>query len=277
MDGSYFAAAQRNQQLFAAAGIPFDPRWLVLAPRTLDVPPPIEYVAWMHWVQEQVKPWMRRATDVIHEHGARTWLYWGDAHVGIEPYMGSIEAGNVDQIDKPAADPVTARALVDFPGDAYRRLRVDWLHTHLVGQAGASENLRLKWGRTRRDCSCARAGALLDADAQRHRPRRRLYPRGRRQFGPRSTMSSASSPGSSGVARVEGALNLRRPLMGRQSGGRGMTALRHLTDLRARASINFREVIDGGVPEDAHCLFLYGLPGTAWSGGRVWRTSGSRT
>lgn len=34
--------------------------------------------------------------------------------------------------------------------------------------------------------------------------------------------------------------------------------------------ISFRDVIATGVPADADCLFLYGLPGTAWSGGAIW-------
>jgi hypothetical protein len=47
--------------------------------------------------------------------------------------------------------------------------------------------------------------------------------------------------------------------------------LRHLTDLPVRVRfISFREIIDAGVPADAHCLFLYGMPGTAWSGGPAW-------
>ncbi len=275
---SYFASARpENQRAFTQqTGIEFDPRWLVLAPRTLDTPPPAEYIAWMRWVQDQLKPWARRATDVIHEHGARTWLYWGDAHVGIEPFMGSIEAGNVDEIDKPSADPVTARALVDFPGDAYRRLRVDWLHTHLVGRANVSENLRLKWGRTRR-------GMLMQ-------PAQGLY------WMPMPNASGLSDAsiredlvetlgqiddefrliaGELGRVRAwEGAANVYVVhSWGKQYSWRpwGDQVLWHLTDLPVRVRfVSFSEIIDGGVPADAHCLFLYGLPGTAWSGGPAW-------
>ncbi|MCZ7601045.1 MAG: hypothetical protein M5U09_29425, partial [Gammaproteobacteria bacterium] len=57
--------------------------------------------------------------------GMGSWLYWGDCHVGMEPYLGSLAA--IDAVDKPAADPVTVRALTDFPGDTYRRMRTDWL------------------------------------------------------------------------------------------------------------------------------------------------------
>ncbi|MFO8082613.1 MAG: 1,3-beta-galactosyl-N-acetylhexosamine phosphorylase N-terminal domain-containing protein, partial [Armatimonadota bacterium] len=275
---SYFAAARpETQRLFTEqTGIEFDPRWLVLAPRTLDEPPPIEYIAWMHWVQERVKAWMRRATDVIHEHGARAWLYWGDAHVGIEPYMNSIEAGGVDEIDKPSGDAVTARALVDFPGDAYRRLRVDWLYTHLVGRADGSDTLRIKWGRSRR-------GLLMQ-------PAEGIY------WMPMPAATGLSDDsiredlvetiaqiddefrliaGELGRVRAwEGALNLYvAHAWGAQYSWRPWNdaVLTHLTDLPVRVRfINFREIIDAGVPTDAHCLFLYGMPGTAWSGGPAW-------
>ncbi len=275
---SYFAAARpEHQQAFTQqTGIGFDPRWLVLAPKTLNVPPPIEYIAWMHWVQEQLKPWMRRATDVIHDHGARTWLYWGDAHVGIEPYMSSIEAGNVDEVDKPAADPVTARALVDFPGDAYRRLRVDWLHTHLVGRADASERLRHKWGATRRGLLMQPAQGLYwmpmpAATGLSDAPMREDLVETIAQINDEFRLIADE------LGRIrawEGALNLYVVhAWGKQYSWRpwNQRVLRHLADLPVRVQfLNFRELLDGDVPDDADCLFLYGLPGTAWSGGPAW-------
>ncbi len=46
----------------------------------------------------------------------------------------------------------------------------------------------------------------------------------------------------------------------------------HLTDLPMRVRfISFREVIADGVPDDAHCLLLYGSAGSAWSGGPIWQ------
>jgi hypothetical protein len=48
--------------------------------------------------------------------------------------------------------------------------------------------------------------------------------------------------------------------------------LRHLTDLPVRVRfISFRELLDSDAPDDADCLFLYGMPGTSWSGGDVWQ------
>jgi hypothetical protein len=275
---SYFAAARpEHQRAFTErTGVEFDPRWLVMPPKTLEVPPRPEYFAWMAWVQSGVARFMRRATDVIHEHGARTWLYWGDTHVGIEPHLGSIEAGNVDELDKPAADPVTARALVDFPGDAYRRLRVDWLHSHLVGRADASENLRRKWERCRRGLLMQPAEGLYwmpmpnAAELSDEDLREDLA----------ETLAQIDDEfrliaGELGRVRAwEGALNLYVVhSWGRQYSWRPWNdpVLRHLTDLPVRVRfISFREVLERDVPPDADCLFLYGLPGTAWSGGYVW-------
>ncbi|NLO06029.1 MAG: hypothetical protein GX131_09420 [candidate division WS1 bacterium] len=275
---SYFASARpENQRAFTEeTGIPFDPRWLVLAPRTLDVAPPIEYIAWMHWVQERVKPWMRRATDVVHEHGARTWVYWGDAHVGLEPFMGSLEASNVDEIDKPAGDPVTARALVDFPGDAYRRFRVDWLYTHLVGRADGSARLRQKWDNMRRGMLMQPAQGIYWmpmplVTGLADEPLREDLVETLAQMNDEFRLIA----GELGRTRAwEGGLNLYvAHSWGEQYSWRpwGSRVLTHLTDLPVRVRfISFHEILDAGVPEDAHCLLLYGLPGSAWAGGDVW-------
>ncbi|MEA3401724.1 MAG: 1,3-beta-galactosyl-N-acetylhexosamine phosphorylase N-terminal domain-containing protein [Armatimonadota bacterium] len=270
------AARPENQWRFTEdTGIEFDPRWLVMPPRTLDVPPQPEYLPWMQWVQEHVKPWMRRATDVVHERGARTWLYWGDCHVGIEPYLGSLEAGNVDEVDKPSGDPVTARALVDFPGDVYRRMRVDWLHSHLVARPDGAALYAGKWDRARRGLLMQPPEGLywmpmpnaaeLSDDAIREDVVEQLA-----QISDEFRLMARL-----GRARAwEGAANLYVVhSWGRQYSWRpwGDRVLWHLTDLPVRVRfISFRDVIQGGVPEDAHCLFLYGLPGTAWSGGYIW-------
>ncbi|MGC9318498.1 MAG: 1,3-beta-galactosyl-N-acetylhexosamine phosphorylase N-terminal domain-containing protein, partial [Armatimonadota bacterium] len=271
------AARPENQRRFTEeTGIEFDPRWLVMPPRTLDVPPRPEYLAWMQWVREHVKPWMRRATDVNHALGQRTWLYWGDCHVGIEPYLGSLQAGNVDEVDKPSGDPVTARALVDFPGDVYRRMRVEWLHSHLVARADGAAIYATRWDRARR-------GLLMQ-------PPQGLY------WMPMPNAAELSETAIredvieqiaqisdefrlmarlGGARAWEGAANLYVVhSWGEQYSWRpwGDRVLWHLTDLPVRVRfISFRDVIEGGVPDDAHCLFLYGLPGTAWSGGYIWQ------
>lgn len=271
------AARPENQRAFEEeTRIEFDPRWLVMPPRTLDVPPEPEYLTWMRWVQERLKPWMRRATDVVHDHGVRTWLYWGDAHVGIEPYLGSLAAANLDEVDKPSGDPVTARALVDLPGGVYRRMRVEWLHSHLVARADGPEVFARRWDRARR-------GLLMQ-------PPEGLY------WMPMPNVTDLSHEAVreamvEQLAQISDEFRLIARELGRVRGWEGAAnvyvvhswgrqyswrpwadrVLWHLTDLPVRVRfISFREVIDAGVPDDAHCLFLYGLPGSAWSGGYIW-------
>ncbi|HUS80782.1 MAG TPA: lacto-N-biose phosphorylase central domain-containing protein, partial [Armatimonadota bacterium] len=275
---SYTCAARpENREAFTTAtGIEFDPRWLVMAPRTLDVPPRPEYFAWMAWVQGGVNQWMERATEVCRKHGIRTWLYWGDAHVGIEPFLGALQAGRVDEVDKPAADPVTARALVDFPGDAYRRLRVDWLHDRIVGRPDAAQGLVAKWDRCRRGLLMAPPSGIywMPMPSVTMQPDEAVREGGAEAIAAISDDFRLIGRHLAGQRAWEGGLNLYVVhSWGKQYSWRpwGSPVLWHLTDLPVRVRfISFRDVIAGGVPDDADCLLLYGLPDTAWSGGYVW-------
>jgi 1,3-beta-galactosyl-N-acetylhexosamine phosphorylase len=270
------ARPEHREAFTAATGIEFDPRWLVMPPRTLDVPPRPEYFAWMSWVQEGIRTWMQRATKVCHDRGIRTWLYWGDCHVGVEPFLGSLTAGNVDEVDKPTGDPVTARALVDFPGDIYRRMRVDWLHSHVVSRTDAARRIRDKWDNARRGLLMAPVQGLywmpfplvakLSEEAVREDLVEKLA-----QINDEFRLIARHL---SGHRAYESDLDLYVVhSWGRQYSWRpwGDRILTNLTDLPVRVRfISFREVIAEGVPEDADALFLYGMPNTAWSGGYVW-------
>ncbi len=271
------AARPENQEAFTAeTGIEFDPRWLVLAPRTLNVPPPDEYVAWMRWVQSKVKPWMARATEVVRQRGARSWLYWGDAHVGIEPYMGSLTEGRVEEIDKPAGDPVTARALVDFPGDVYRRLRVEWLHGHVVGRADGEALLRRRWTNCQRGMLMEPAQGIywMPMPQVAGQPQESVREGGTQAVAQISDEFRLIGKTLGGQRAWEGGLNLYVVhSWGAQYSWRpwGSPVLWHLTDLPVRVQfVSFAEVAAGGVPADADCVLLYGMPNSAWSGGPAW-------
>ncbi len=275
---SYTTAARpENQQAFTAAtGLPFDPRWLVMPPKTLNVPPRPEYFAWMGWVQEGIKTWMQRATKVCHDRGMRTWLYWGDCHVGIEPFLGSLTAGSVDEVDKPAGDPVTARALVDFPGDVYRRMRVEWLHGHVIARIHAARIYAERWDRSKRGLLMSPPQGIywmpfpkvtdLSDEAVREDLVEKLA-----QINDEFRLIARHL---SGHRAYESDLDLYVVhSWGKQYSWRswGDPILWNLTDLPLRVHfISFREVVADGIPDDADALFLYGMPNTAWSGGYVW-------
>ena len=273
------AAHPENQRRFARdTGIAFSPEWLVMAPRTIELAPHRNYLAWMAWVQKGIRVWMPKATDIIRKHGMTAWLYWGDCHVGIEPFLGSVSAGKVDEIDKPAGDAVTARALVDFPGDTYRRMRVDWLHGHTVSTPKSPARFRTRWDQSKR-------GLLM-------KPIRGIYwmpfPNvAKVQIEPlREDMAETISDISDEFRFIGEKLAGHRAythdidVYVAHSWGKvyswrpwGAPVLVHLTDLPVRVHfISFAEIEQDGVPEDADVLFGYGVPNSSWSGGHFWRS-----
>jgi hypothetical protein len=215
---------------------------------------------------------------VCHGLGLKTWLYWGDCHVGIEPYLGSLTDGKLDEVDKPAGDAVTARALTDLPGDIYRRFRVDWLHTHVAASDRTPARMMAKWNNAER-------GFLM-------KPIRGIY------WMPFPNVAKCSEEAiREDITETLAEINDEFRLIGERladvpaythdidlyvvnSWGKqyswrpwGAPILMHLTDLPVRVHfISFADVAETGVPRDAEVLFIYGLPDSSWSGGRFWES-----
>lgn len=276
-EGYVWSAHPDNQSAFTReTGIAFDPRWLVMPPRSIEVVPHRNYLRWMEWVQGKIKGWMRRAMDIPHRYGMRAWLYWGDCHVGMEPFLSSITDGNVDEIDKPASDAVTARALVSFPGVVFRRFRVHWLHSHQVGVPRMSAVLHREW-------TSAKRGLLM-------KPIRGIYwmPFQNVAF---SGEACVREDLIETISEINDEFRLIAERLADQpawvhditvyvihSWGKvyswrpwGSPILTHLTDAPVRVKfISYAEVETKGMPADADVAFLYGLPNSSWSGGHWW-------
>ncbi len=273
-----FAARPETHLRFTRdTGIAFDPAWLVMAPRTIDVVPDPRYLAWMSWVQRELKPWLARAAQVCKAHGVSSWLYWGDCHVGMEPYRGSLE-GTLREIDKPAADPVTARALVDFPGQTLRRLRVEWLFPSVAASAQSANRLLSQWSKARRGLLMKPAAGIYwmpfpDVAVGRDAGVREDIVETLAEINDEFRFIGDRLAGSPAfthdinvyVLHAWGSVYAWRPW--------GSPILTHLTDLPVRVRfLSHEEVERNGLPADAHALFLYGMPNTAWSGGRWWES-----
>ncbi|NOZ23850.1 MAG: hypothetical protein GXP25_22455, partial [Planctomycetes bacterium] len=279
------AARPENQRLFTReTGIEFDPEWLVMPPKTIEVVPDQRYLAWMKWVRGRVAKWMVKPTDLVRKHGMKSWLYWGDCHVGIEPYLGSLDAGKVEQIDKPSSDPVTARALIDFPGkNVYRRLRVQWLFDHLVPTARCGDNLDTCWRRAKRGLlmnfpsaiywmpfpNVAKVAdrAIREDDVETIAEiSDEFMLLGRRLSGHKAFTHNINLY----VINSWGKVYSWRPW--------GAPRLIPLTDLPINVKfISLDEIAKNGVPEDAHVLLSYGQPNSSWSGGHFWKSSELKT
>lgn len=256
-------------------GIAFDPAWLVCPPRTIDSVPDPRYLTWMGWVRDRLKPFIAAHCKAIADLGMRSWVYWGDCHVGMEPYGGSLAA--FDEVDKPSADPVTARALADFPGTTYRRMRSDWI----FGPTGRDPRMPARhWQKWRRP----RRGLLRNPKVQ-----------GIYWMVFDHIASSPDADVRENLVEVLAAINDEFRLLNVDIGKVdafthdldvvvlsvwgdnyawrpwGNRVLWHLTDLPVRVRFeSFLNVAKRGLPEGTDVVFLYGLPNTAWSGGRYW-------
>ncbi len=267
------------KQFEADTGIAFDPEWLVMPPKTIEVAPDRRYLAWMAWTQPRVAAWMAKATGVLRGHGMRAWLYWGDSHVGIEPYLGSLDTGQINQIDKPTSDPVTARALIDFPGaGVYRRLRVVWLHGHIVPKATSPGRIEAAWRRAKRGLLMGFPSAIYWMP----------FPNVTKVMNPavREDMTETIAEINDEFAFLGRHLNGHRAFThdinvyvinawGKVYSWRpwGAARLWPLTDMPVNVRfISLDEIAKNGVPSDAHVLFNYGPPNSSWSGGHFWES-----
>lgn len=274
---SYTMAAGPTQvaAFEAETGIAFDPAWLVWTAKTIDSVPDPRYLKWMGWLRDRLKPFIAAHCKAITELGMRSWVYWGDCHVGMEPYGGSLEA--FDEVDKPAADPVTARALTDFPGNTYRRMRSDWIFGSTGRDPGMPARHWQKWRRARR-------GLLRSPKVQ-----------GIYWMVFDNIASSPDADVRENMSEILAAINDEFRLLTVDIGDIeafshdidvlvlsawgdnyawrpwGNRVLWHLTDLPVRVRFDsYLRVAREGVPETTDVVFLYGLPDTAWSGGDYW-------
>ncbi|NOY79418.1 MAG: hypothetical protein GXP31_00285 [Kiritimatiellaeota bacterium] len=274
---SYTLGAGKYQvaRFEAETGIRFDPQWLVRLPSAIEAVPDTQYLAWMRWIRDRLKPFIAANAAVVRQAGMRSWLYWGDCQVGMEPYGGSAEL--VDELDKPAGDPVTLRALTDFPGKTMRRMRVDWLSARSGADPVAPGRFRRRW-RDARPAFLRRPGVrglywmVFDNVA----------------FSPvaaiRADMIETLTNISDEFRLIATTLGDARPYRhdltvtilnswGANYAWRpwGTTALRPFTTLPVQVRFaSFREVSARGVPAGTNVVYLYGLPNTSWSGGAWW-------
>jgi len=269
------AGASQITAFQAETGVRFDPEWLVLLPRSIDAVPDARYLTWMRWIRDRLKTFIAANAAVVRESGMRSWLYWGDCHVGMEPYGGS--AALMDELDKPAGDPVTLRALTDFPGSTVRRMRVDWLFARSGTDAYVPGRFRRKWRDVR--------PALL------RKPRVNglywmvfdnvaLSPAEAVRADMLEAITDISDEFRLIATTLGGAEPFRHDLTvtilsawGANYAWRpwGSSVLRPFAVLPVRVRFaSFADVIGKGLPPDTDVVYLYGKPDTAWSGGAWW-------
>lgn len=276
----YMARPERLAQFHKETGIEFDPRWLVNPPRTIDQPVRREYLQWTYWVQPQVNAWMKKASDVVRKHNMQSWLYWGDTHVGTEPFYGSLTTGGIDEVDKPASDPVTMRALADFPGNQLRRFRIDWVHSHKAVSPRFAAQLRDQWARVRRGLLMKPISGIYwvpfqQAAANHEAAVREDLVETMAEINDEFRLIADNLAGQAAWTHDLNVYVLN--VWGKQYSWRpwGDRRLMPFTDLPVRTRfLSLLEVERDGIPDDADVLVCYGMPNTAQNGGHWWSNAG---
>ena len=299
-DSYHFGSSKGMQAEFErAANAKFDPAMLVgtdiaqspRLPRELNTadnrPPSDALLAHRAVVQRVTNEWAKLVTDMCRRHGVELWHYWGDAHVGVEPYLAGLEAGGIAHIDKPcwgsAACATIMRTLTDFPGPAKRRTRLLWM-TNTLNRAEPARDLMRYWTEAKRALLFKMIDGLywmpfeavpevadplmrqdvLDAIGKIDDEFTFLHAKlqRRRAFTHDLTLY---------VVNAWGRVYSWHPWPNRK----GLPVfLEDLTDLPIRVKfISLRELAKR-VPEDANVLLNYGAPGTSWNGGYTWTLPG---
>lgn len=299
-DSYHFGSSEGMQAAFeAAAGTKLDPGMLVGtdiaqspalpdALNTGDNRPPSDALLTLRSVVQRVtNEWVRSVTDMARRHGVALWHYWGDAHVGVEPYLGGLEAGGIEHIDKPCwGSPACAtimRTLTDFPGPAKRRTRLLWM-THTLSHAEPARDLLKYWTEAKRALLFSMIDGLywmpfevvpevadplvrqdlLDAIRKINEDFTFLHAklRGRRAFRHDLTLY---------VVNAWGKVYSWHPWPNRK----GLPVfLEDLTDLPIQVKFLSIRELARGVPGDADVLLNYGTPGSSWNGGYTWTLPG---
>jgi hypothetical protein len=274
----YGALNPDGQKLFEQqSGMKFDPRLLFPGEKggLEDVPSP-EYLSWMRFKQEIVRQYWRGISGAIHSLGVKLLWYWGDMHVGVEPYQNGLEDYGIDMIDKPCSSPVDMRCLTGFEGSSKRVFRTQWLFYHTLKKPSTAEFLWQRWLDLKR-AMCMKMPdnlywmpmahiSLFMHDAKQREVLEvirqineeflvmRKYMHGRKSYQKSLNLY---------IVNAWGKIYSWRPF--------GDLFLANLTDLPISIKfISIKEIAEKGVPADANVLLNYGDPNTAWSGGWYW-------
>lgn len=273
---SYTLAArpEAQERFTRETGVAFDPQWLVTPKLRIGAVPDPRYLTWMSWVQKGLLPWLSAAAAIPAKQGMQTRLYWGDGHIGMEPYLGSLD-GRIEELEREAGGAASMRGLLDFPGDVRRRFRVEWIFPETAQSDASAADFLRKWAAALRGLLIRPPSAIYWMDFQCLLSPPDLAVREDLV----ETMAEISDEFRLIAERLSGASAFAHPINVYVADAWGAVyswqgpLLTHLADLPVRVQfISFADIEARGLPRDAHVLFLYGTAGTAWSGGRWWES-----
>ena len=238
-------------------------------------PPSEEMWKWMNLVREDMNGYVKDYVAECRKRGKRVRMFWGDQWIGVEPYLGDVQAGGVDEIVTALhGGPGRVRDLMSFEGDVKRFVRFT-----MIGGAIA-KNERRHRARALHLWNQWKSEMFVDC------PDGFEYLVMRKPWLESKLISSAYIDIAEDFKRVFHHVHGRerhKPMTiyvlnawgGMRCMGRHNYRSRQLMQNFSNWSANLKfaalgEVARQGVPSDADLIVLYGEPGTAWSGGGLW-------
>jgi 1,3-beta-galactosyl-N-acetylhexosamine phosphorylase len=270
---------ERLARFEALYGHPFDPRWVIDSGfgETGWLPTP-GMLEWIDLVRNDLGVYVRERNNLIHRHGKRVRLFFGDAFVGIEPYLGDVCHNGYDEIVQPMdLGPGSVRFITGFPGETRRILRFQWSATNFSG-AEYRNLYQAAWRWMKREIlfQCP-DGLTLGGVGTKAIEIPEIKSETLRIFDDFRTIFDRTHDKE--VFKHEGFHVYVLSAWGRMRSWKGhshylsQVALpRSLVDLPVHVKwLSFNEVINHGVPKDASVVILNGEPDTAWGGGELWK------
>ncbi|MBN1558525.1 MAG: hypothetical protein JW951_10325, partial [Lentisphaerae bacterium] len=253
-------------------GYPFDIR-LMTDTCYLDegYPPTEDTRRWIDLVREDLNGYVKDYVGACHARGKRVRMFWGDQWIGVEPYLGDVEAGGIDEIVTALhGGPGRVRDLMSFPGRTKRFARFTLIGDDTARHAARARSLWRQWKAEMlvacpdgleflvmreawlNDRQIARAYLDIAEDFKRvfH------HTHGRERRKPMTMVALNAWGGMRSLGRHD---YVSRRLFS------------NMVDWPADLRFERLDVVArDGVPPDADLVILYGEPGTAWSGAGLW-------
>jgi len=238
-------------------------------------PPTEETWQWINLVREDLKGYVKDYVAAARERGKRVRMFWGDQWIGVEPYLGDVDAGGIDEITTALhGPPGRVRDLMSFPGKAKRFVRFTKLPGGNMPPQQHAARARAMWRQWKAEMlvECPdgieflvmpekwlKSGPVANAYTSIAEDFKKVFheTHGRERHKPITIVVLNAWGGMRGLGRID-----------YPSRSFFNNMVNWSADLRFE---RFEEVVANGVPDDADLVILYGEPDTAWSGGGIWK------
>ncbi|MBN1511625.1 MAG: hypothetical protein JXB13_06395, partial [Phycisphaerae bacterium] len=260
-------------------GKPFDPRWIVdHGFGEFGFVPEEGYRQWIDLIRGELHVYVRERNNLVHQHGRRVRVFYGDNYVGLVPSLGDIaHCGYDEAVSAMDGGPGSVRTMTEFPEPTRVIVRFPW-SGHGTEPAVLRSAFDTRWRWMKREClfqcpdgftmgglGTALTGyPVVAAETERiFDDFRTVYDRthGQEVFRHKDFNVYVLNAWGNMAAWNTKVHYLSQHLLHKV-----------LVDMPVNVHwLSFDEVIERGVPGDATVLLLCGEPGTAWGGGRYWR------